>query len=66
MPDKVAAMYRTLQFWQKETAAAIPRIANPNYDPNAQRPRAKAGGTPSGQAANKGKGKGQKGPLGNN
>ena len=66
MPDKAAAMYRTLQTWQKETAAAIPRIANPNYDPNAQRPRGKAGGTPSGQAGNKGQGKGKRGPMGNN
>jgi arylsulfatase A len=36
-PDKAAAMYRTLLAWQKETGAAIPRDANPNYDPKAER-----------------------------
>lgn len=39
MPDKAAALYRTLQAWQSETGAANPRGANPNYDPNAERPR---------------------------
>ncbi|QOV91235.1 sulfatase [Humisphaera borealis] len=43
-PEKAAAMYRTLQAWQKETHAALPTGANPNYDPKADRPR---GGQPN-------------------
>ena len=39
MPDKAATLYRTLQTWQSETGAAIPREANPNYDPKVERPR---------------------------
>lgn len=39
MPERTAALYRTLQAWQVETGAALPRDTNPNYDPHAQRPR---------------------------
>ena len=39
MPEKTASLYRTLQEWQSVTGAAIPKGANPNYDPNAERPR---------------------------
>ena len=39
MPEKAAAMYATLQKWQRETNAALPRGANPAYDPSASRPR---------------------------
>lgn len=31
MPDKAAALYRTLRAWQTETKAAIPNTANPKY-----------------------------------
>lgn len=58
MPDKAAALYRTLKTWQTETGAAIPSGANPNYDPKAERPRGNQGGNnPSGQGG-KGKKKG--------
>ena len=52
MPDKAAALASTLRGWQSETSAAIPREANPNYDPQADRPRggqgnrSKKGGQP--------------------
>jgi hypothetical protein len=36
MPDKAAALTRTLREWQRETGAAIPREANPAYDPQAR------------------------------
>jgi arylsulfatase A-like enzyme len=52
MPDKAAAMYRTLQAWQAETGAAIPRLANPAYDPKADRPR----GGPQGSGGGKQRG----------
>lgn len=55
-PNKVATLYRTLQTWQKETGAAIPRDANPDYDPKAERMRGKQGGG----GPSKGKGKGNK------
>jgi arylsulfatase A-like enzyme len=58
MPDKAAALYRTLKTWQTDTGAAIPSGANPNYDPKAERPRGnQAGNNPSGQGG-KGKKKG--------
>jgi arylsulfatase A-like enzyme len=59
LPDKAAALFRSLQDWQTETGAAQPQQANPNYDPTAQRPRGKAGGIPGGPKGNKGKGKGK-------
>ena len=55
MPEKAAELYRTLQAWQSETGAAIPREANPNYDPKAERPR---GG--QGKNSNEERGKGKK------
>ena len=58
MPDKAAALYKTLQQWQTETGAAIPRDANPNHDPNADRPR---GGQRNGDQK-----KGKKGGKGKN
>ena len=39
MPDKAAALTRTLRAWQKETGALLPKGPNPNYDPKAERPR---------------------------
>ena len=36
MPDKAAALTRTLREWQRETGAAIPREANPAYDSQAR------------------------------
>lgn len=55
-PEKAAALYRALQSWQSETGAAIPKKANPNYDPKAERPR---GGQQGG--GNRGGGQGGKG-----
>jgi hypothetical protein len=43
MPEKTSALVKRLQDWQRNTDAAIPLAANPNYDPNADRPR---GGRP--------------------
>lgn len=39
MPDKARALLATLHAWQRETKAAIPREANPAFDPRAERPR---------------------------
>ena len=44
MPDKTAALTGTLRDWQRQTAAAIPRAANPAYDPQAKRPQGGPGG----------------------
>ncbi|HWB00351.1 MAG TPA: sulfatase [Pirellulales bacterium] len=44
LPDRAAALYRTLQGWQVETGAAIPRQANPKYDAAVKRPRGNQGG----------------------
>ncbi|MBL8829286.1 MAG: sulfatase [Planctomycetaceae bacterium] len=57
-PDKAAALYRTLQTWQQDTGAAIPRDANPAYDPKAERMRGNQGG--GGPQKGKGKGKSAK------
>jgi arylsulfatase A len=38
-PEKAQALYQTLQHWQRDTHAALPRGPNPDYDPQAQRPR---------------------------
>jgi arylsulfatase A-like enzyme len=43
MPEKTSGLVKRLQDWQRNTDAAIPLAANPNYDPNADRPR---GGRP--------------------
>lgn len=44
MPDKAAVLVKTLRAWQKETNALLPGGPNPNYDPNAERPRGGQGG----------------------
>ena len=44
MPDKAAALSKTLRAWQKETSALLPPGPNPNYDPKAERPRGGQGG----------------------
>ena len=44
MPERTAGLSKTLHAWQRETAAAIPREANPAYDPQADRPRGGTGG----------------------
>lgn len=53
-PERTAALARSLHEWQRTTAAAIPRAANPAYDPEAERPR----GGPPGQK----RGQGGRGP----
>ena len=50
-PEKAAALYRALRSWQSETGAAIPKEANPNYDPKAERPRGGQQGGKRGAAA---------------
>ncbi|MEI8019347.1 MAG: sulfatase [Schlesneria sp.] len=54
MPNKATELYRSLQAWQTETGAAIPREANPNYDPKAERQR---GGPGKNNNDDRGKGK---------
>ena len=44
MPDKAAALAKTLRAWQKETNALLPPGPNPNYVPKAERPRGGQGG----------------------
>ncbi len=44
MPDKAAALSKTLRAWQKETSALLPPGPNSNYDPQAERPRGGQGG----------------------
>ena len=44
LPSKVRALSVALRAWQKETSAAVPRDANPAYDPQADRPRGGQGG----------------------
>lgn len=39
VPDKAAALLKTLRAWQAETGALKPTGPNPNYDPQAARPR---------------------------
>ena len=48
--EKAAALYRTLQQWQKDTGAAIPQEQNPDFDPNADRPRGGQGNAGGGKA----------------
>ncbi|MFM9195610.1 MAG: sulfatase/phosphatase domain-containing protein, partial [Planctomycetia bacterium] len=38
-PARAQALAQTLHTWQRDTQAAIPREANPAYDPHADRPR---------------------------
>jgi len=58
-PDRVEQLGARLRAWQAATGAALPRDANPAYDPRAERPRGGPGGAGAG-----GKG-GMKGPRGN-
>lgn len=44
LPERTAGLTKTLRAWQRETGAAMPREANPAYDPQADRPRGGAGG----------------------
>lgn len=39
MPEQATAMLRQLQSWQQQTGADLPRGANPDYDPRAERTR---------------------------
>ncbi len=55
MPNKATSLYRTLQAWQSETGAAIPKDANPAYDPNAERPRGNQGAGGGKDGSGKGK-----------
>lgn len=41
MPEKAATLYQTLKKWQQETQAALPRGDNPDFNPQADRPRGK-------------------------
>lgn len=58
MPDKAAAMLKTLRAWQSETGALKPSGPNPNYDPKADRPR--GGGGNNSNKSQPGKNKGKK------
>lgn len=49
MPERTAGLTKALRAWQRETGAAIPREANPAYDPQADRPRGGAGGRGGGR-----------------
>lgn len=44
MPDKAAALTKTLRAWQTATNASLPLGPNPHYDPKAERPRGGQGG----------------------
>lgn len=62
MPDKAAALTKTLRAWQKETGALLPEGPNPNYDPKAERPRGgQGGGGGQGGSPGGGSNKGQPG-----
>lgn len=49
LPDRTAEMLKRLRGWQQSTRAALPRGANPDYDPKAERPRGGGGGGGQGQ-----------------
>ncbi|MFM7034313.1 MAG: sulfatase [Planctomycetia bacterium] len=49
-PADAARLTETLRDWQRETAAVIPRDLNPAYDPDAERPRGREGGSGRGQS----------------
>ena len=57
MPEKAAALTKTLRAWQKETGATLPLGPNLNYDSKAERPRGGQGKMGNGQGG-KGKKKG--------
>jgi len=58
-PAKVKALVDSLRAWQRETHAAIPRDANPAYDPQADRPRGGQSGGQGGRGGRKGQGSGR-------
>jgi len=57
-PARTAALARVLHAWQRETGAAIPRQANPAYDPAAERPRGGPQGQRGGPQGQRGGGRG--------
>lgn len=59
MPERTEEMLNSLREWQQSTGAALPRGANPDYDPKAERPRG-GGGVGGGQ----GQGEGRRGRRG--
>jgi arylsulfatase A-like enzyme len=48
-PDEARRLAESLAAWQRDTGAAIPRAANPDYDPLAERPRGRPGGAAGGR-----------------
>lgn len=56
LPDKTADLYRILQAWQTETRAAVPAQANPDFDPQADRPRGGQGNKGRSDRTNRKKG----------
>jgi arylsulfatase A len=57
MPKQADMLYRTLKEWQRETGADLPPGDNPNYDPQAERPRGgRAGESPKSQRGSRKKG----------
>jgi arylsulfatase A len=52
-PARARALTQTLHAWQQETHAAIPRDANPAYDPQADRPRGGQSGGKGGRGGRK-------------
>jgi outer membrane lipoprotein-sorting protein len=52
-PARAKVMTQTLHAWQRETHAAIPRDANPAYDPQADRPRGGQSGGRGGRGGRK-------------
>jgi len=64
MPERAAALTAVLHAWQEETGAAIPRDANPAYDPAARRPQGGPGssrGGPGGRGGGQSRGPGGRG-----
>lgn len=58
MPQQAERLYQTLKEWQRETDADFPPGDNPNYDPQAERPR----GGRTGESSNSKRGSRRKGP----
>ncbi len=64
-PTEAAALTRVLHDWQRTTGAAIPRQANPGYDPQASRSRGRQTDEGGSNARGGGRGKGgQRGHVG--
>ena len=64
MPARAQALANTLHAWQRETAAALPRGANPAYDPDARRPTGGGQEQRGGRAAGSGREQGGGGRRG--